>query len=153
MREEQVDQNLNSHNHKLLWVLVGLLAVALGGLSYYTYQLQSKNASLQKENTSLKAESAANTKKTKTVAVVNFKNPEESIKAYVGQAENIKLKRFEGEFSEYTYSFGSGVPGGAMIIVKKSGDYWFPVFNGQESPSKALGEQLGLPKGWYATGY
>ena len=64
MQEEQVDQNVNSHNHKLLWVLVGLLTVALGGLSYYTYQLQSKNASLQKENTSLKAESAANTKKT-----------------------------------------------------------------------------------------
>lgn len=152
MQDEQVIEQTSQHNHGLIWVLVSILAIGLVGLGYYTYQLQNENTALQQENTRLKAQEVVESKTTSTTTA-DFMKPEDVIKVYVGQADNIKLTRTEGDFAEYSYSYGSGTPGGAMIVIKKSGDYWLPVFNGQESPSKVIGEQFGMPKGWYATDY
>jgi hypothetical protein len=152
--EEQTSQVVESpkSRNQLPWALFVIALIAAAGASYYGYTLSRQVSTLKNDKAALQQSIAADTKVEKK-ETVDFAKPEDAIKAYVGQAEGIKLTKSEGDFASYNYSYGSGTPGGAFIILEKKSGYWFPLFNGQESPSKALGEQLGLPKGWYATDY
>ncbi len=46
-----------------------------------------------------------------------------------------------------------GAPSGYRFIAHKSSGSWKVIYRGQEQPGKALGEQYGLPAGWYSTAY